>query len=477
MENAGRSAAQLLERLHPRGRVVAAVGGGNNGGDALVLLRTLAAWGRPVGWVAAATRAPDPSLAHGFDIPSAGDDADRAFAEADLLVDGILGTGSSGAPREPAAAVIAAMNASARPILALDLPSGVDPTTGEVPGSAVQARTTVCFGWPKRGLLFPPGRAHCGRLLAVEIGFPPLDASRVDAQVITGRWAQAHLPGREFGAHKGAVGRVLIAAGRMGMGGAAALAGHSAVRAGAGLVHLVSPEANRVLLQTRVPEAIFVARERSDAVAEAAAAADALVLGPGLGIDADARGFLAQVLESSGDAPVLLDADALTLLSRDPGGLGTVARSRPTLLTPHPGEMARISGASVDEVRRDPLGAARALASETEAVVLLKGAPSVIAAQGATALIDPGGSSDLASAGLGDHLAGVAGAFLAAGADPRSAGALALWYGGRAASLAGLGRSLSPVDASEHLPYAFQEELRGPPMGLPFVVFDQPERW
>ncbi|HSH44616.1 MAG TPA: NAD(P)H-hydrate epimerase, partial [Longimicrobiales bacterium] len=171
MENAGRAAAAVLHRLHPTGRVVAAVGGGNNGGDALVVCRTLRAWGRDVAWVPATGTEPDPRLLADFDVPRLEpSEAVSAFAMAGVLVDGILGTGGHGAPREPAAGLIRAMNGSGRPIVALDIPTGVDPTTGQVPGDAVTATATIMFGWPKTGALFHPGRGRCGRLVAVEIG-------------------------------------------------------------------------------------------------------------------------------------------------------------------------------------------------------------------------------------------------------------------------------------------------------------------
>src|SRR5688500_14333365 len=174
MENAGRSAALILQSTHPEGRVVAAIGSGHNGGDALVLLRTLRAWGRHV--AACFTGAADghDSLAHDFEIPRLdADGLERAAAGAGVLVDGILGTGARGAPRDPAAQVIRLLMGAGRPVVGLDLPSGVDPDTGAVPGDAVRADVTICFGAPKRGLFFQPGRSHCGRLMSIEIGFPP----------------------------------------------------------------------------------------------------------------------------------------------------------------------------------------------------------------------------------------------------------------------------------------------------------------
>lgn len=478
MENAGRSTALIVQRLYPHGRVVAAVGSGNNGGDALVALRILASWGRDVGYVQTGSRPPDLALAHGYEIASLSEE-ECALADASVVLDGILGTGSTGAPRGSALDWIRRLNESRRPVVSLDIPSGVDPTTGQVPGEAVNAAVSVGFGWPKRGCLFQPGRAHSGRVLAVEIGFPPLwDQQAATTALITPDWAAARLPARPAAAHKGTFGRLLILAGSRGMGGAAGIAGRSAVRAGAGLVRLVSSEANRAILQSLVPEAVFTAREESAALDAVAVEATSLVAGPGLGVDDDAQDALRRTLAATVGRPTLLDADALNLLAEASGTLERLASERPLLLTPHPGELSRLTGSDVATIMGSPDAAARELADRVGCVVLLKGAPSVVAAPGEPVLVDTAGSSDLASAGMGDQLAGAIGAFLAAGAVPRVAAALGLFYGARAATLAGRGRSLSPLDVADHLDPAFADP--GPAessLGLPFVIFDQPPRW
>ncbi len=480
MENAGRSAALILDRLYPRGRVVAAVGSGNNGGDALVLLRTLSTWGREVAYVATGSSAPDPALTHGHSIPAHPLDAlGETFAGADILVDGILGTGATGAPRGRAAEAIRALNASGRPIVALDLPSGLDSTTGKLPGDVVRADVTVTFGWPKVGLLLEPGRSACGRIIAVEIGFPAFEATHTPpAELLTPAWAAARLPRREPRAHKSSVGRVVVVAGSHGMAGAAIVATEAALRAGAGYVRLVSPESNRAILQAVVPEAVYVDAEDEDGVRVAMESADALLVGPGLGRDDSARDRLDRVLTASPGTPTLLDADALTLLAAESDRLADLASERPLVLTPHPGEMARLTGAETAAIVASPLEAARALAERLGCTVLLKGAPSVVAAPGEPTLIATLHSSDLAKAGMGDQLAGTIAAFLAAGASTRDAAGLGLFYSGRAAVLAGRGRSLGPRDVSAHLDRALADPgpLRSP-LGLPFVTFDQPPRW
>ncbi|HET9984937.1 MAG TPA: NAD(P)H-hydrate dehydratase [Longimicrobiales bacterium] len=474
MEDAGRSAALLIQRLYPEGRVVAAVGGGHNGGDAVVVLRSLRAWGRDVAFVRAGSRLPDPFPSHGYELPELKpEEAAGSFAAAGVIVDGILGTGTAGAPREPAASLIRAINASGRPVVALDLPSGVDATTGAVPGEAVQAEVTVTFGSPKLGLMLHPARGACGRLVAVEIGFPPAAARAFGAELITPGWAAARRPARDPSGHKGTSGRVLVLAGSEGMVGAAAITAEAAVRAGAGLVHVASAAANRAIVESVVPETIFVDRE-----AGLPPGLDALVAGPGMGKDAAARRALEAALEATPGKPALLDADALTLMAADPEALRAHAAGRPIVLTPHPGEAARFTGGSVAQIVARRPDVARELAERTGCVVLLKGQPSVIAAPGAPLLVNTTGSSDVASAGMGDQLSGTIGALLAAGLAARDAAGVGLFFAGRAADLAARGRSLSPRDVSAHLHLAFARPgARTPPFRLPFVSFDQPPRW
>lgn len=507
MENAGRAAAMVLDRLYPRGRVIAAVGSGSNGGDAMVLLRSLRAWGRDVACVHVGDRAPNPSLEHDFPIPRIPfEDFGASLGEAAVVVDGILGTGTRGAPRGAVAEAVEAINAAGRPCVALDLPSGIDPTTGEVPGPAVRAKLTVTCGWPKLGLLLHPGRAHCGRIVAVEIGLPPMRPDEPGAELITPAWAAARLRPRPANAWKGSVGRLLVVAGSEGMAGAAATAAGAALRAGAGYVRLAAPVAVRETLQTLVPGAVFVDREDEAAFDAALAASDALVVGPGLGRGSAARAALERALGGAGSRPVLLDADALWLLGAEPERLADLGARRPIVLTPHAGEMRRLTGMPVDDIVRRPIASARALAGRSGCIVLLKGAPSVIASPGAPALLTTVGSSDLAKAGMGDQLAGTIGAMLAALAKDgsptrpgledgglslegknaghpalagaRDAAGVGLFFAGRAADLAGQGRGLLPEEVSDALPAAFEDP--GPPesaLGFPFVTFDQPSRW
>jgi NAD(P)H-hydrate epimerase len=482
LECAGRSAAEILVRLFPQGEVVGLIGSGNNGGDGLVMLRTLNAWGRSVRAVLVADRDPRPVL-RGWQIPFAKDDGlgpdegdlDAVLRGASVIVDAILGTGIRGAPRDRQALAIRAINRCERPVFALDTPSGINGDTGQIAGEAVDAEVTVAFGWPKLGTLLQPGRSRVGRLIAVEIGFPPVGDQDFGAAAATPAWAAETWPRREPDAHKNSVGTLLLVAGRPGMAGAAVMAARAALRSGVGLLRVVSSSENRSIVQETVPEAIFVPAEDADAVHEAAAASQALAVGPGLGTGAEAGKLLADVLQQSGGLPTILDADSLNLASSGEGpGVAEWAADRPVLVTPHLGEMKRLSGLDGKAIEEDRIGVARAFAEKVGAAVLLKGLPSIVVPPEGTCLVDTMGSSDLAAGGMGDVLTGVAGALLAQGASPAESGALGLYGTGRAAIRAALGPSLTPSDVIDQLPAVWSE--RGPgetDLDHPFVIFDQ----
>jgi len=482
MESAGRSAAEILDRIFPQGEVLALIGAGNNGGDGLVMLRTLQAWGHPVRAVLVADRDQE-DLLRGWNIPFENDDGlgqdsgplDTVLRAASVIVDGILGTGIRGAPRDRQARAIRAINRSERPVLALDTPSGVNGDTGQVAGEAVDADVTVAFGWPKLGTLLQPGRSRVGRLIAVEIGFPPVPDQGFGAAAATPAWAAETWPRREPDAHKNSVGALLLVAGRPGMAGAAVMAARAALRSGVGLLRVVSSSENRSIIQESVPEAIFVPAEGIDAVHEAAAVSQAMGVGPGLGNGTEAGELLAAVLEVSEGLPTVLDADALNLAASGEGpSVAEWAADRPVLVTPHLGEMKRLSGLEGEAIEADRIGAARDLAKTTGAAVLLKGLPSIVVPPEGTCLVDTVASSDLAAGGMGDVLTGVAASLLAQGASPEEAGALALYGTGRAAACAALGPSLTPSDVIEQLPLVGTEKGPGESdLDYPFVIFDQ----
>jgi NAD(P)H-hydrate epimerase len=247
-------------------------------------------------------------------MPEESGDLDPFLASFDLLVDALLGTGARGAPREPYSRVIAAANQSEKPILALDLPTGVEADTGAIVEIAIEAEVTIAFGHPKVGSLLFPGRGVGGRLISIEIGFPPSVTGDAGAALITSGWAERLRPQRRLVTHKKAEGRVLILAGSEGMAGAAVLAARGALRGGAGYVRVASVLGNREILQRSVPEAIFLNAEDRGALEEAALDSDALLIGPGIGVDEDAAGKVNLLLAVDGPGALLLDADALSLV-------------------------------------------------------------------------------------------------------------------------------------------------------------------
>jgi NAD(P)H-hydrate epimerase len=274
--------------------------------------------------------------------------------------------------------------------------------------------------------------------------------------------------------HKKAEGRVLILAGSEGMAGAAVLAARGALRGGAGYVRVASVLGNREILQRSVPEAIFLNAEDRGALEEAARDSDALLIGPGIGVDEDAAGKVNLLLSVDGPGALLLDADALSLLAegRIPSFPGRLPADR-RLLTPHPGEMARLQKGASDPAAHSLLAAARSGAERWSSVLLLKGAPSLVASPGGGQVrVSTTGSSDLARAGMGDLLGGVIVAFMARGLDAADAASLALHYTGRAAALTGKGEGLLPSDIAEALGAALGEAAEVSDLEFPFVTLD-----
>ena len=449
-------------------------GSGNNGGDGVVVARTLASWGRPVRLLDGGGRGIRRALLHGWEPPVPGpDDGDDLLPPGGVVVDALLGTGVRGAVRGAQAEWVTRINRAGGPVVSLDVPSGVDADLGRVAGEVVQASLTVAFGWPKLGTLLHPGRRSVGRLVAVEIGFPPVAPDEFGTVLVTPAWAAHRRPVRDVDTHKNAVGSLLLVAGGPGMAGAAILAGRGALRAGVGLLRVASHPSHRTILQTALPEALFVDLADSRALDDAVGASGALALGPGLGTDEAMARALRRVLDA-GVVPTVLDADALNLVASGALPLDSPGGGRPLLLTPHPGEMARLMDEPRDRIQEDRPAAARRGAARFQAALLLKGRPSLVATPDGMLRVDGGGSSDLATAGMGDVLTGVCGRFLSAGMPPGEAGALALHVTGRAAARAHLGQGLSPTDVAEGVPGALMEDGAGETdLPFPFVLLDQ----
>ena len=488
MELAGRQVAlvarQMMEGLS--GPIVVVCGKGNNGGDGLVAARWLRHWGYRVSavvWASFDDLPPDAAGAlhaarmAGVTILMPAQ-AQEALQAAALIIDAVLGTGFVGSARGQAAEAIKLINAARRPVLAVDMPSGIGTNTGRVDGPAVRADVTVTFGLPKLGLFLFPGADLAGRVVVVDIGLDEkaVEAENIQVELTRAENARAWL--REYGrdAHKGTRGRVFVAAGSRGMTGAGALAGEAALRVGAGLVTVAAPESSQPVIAALRPEFMTLALPGSAAggfsaraaelFLQAAARADALAVGPGLGTDPEAQLFTRTVVADA-TAPLVLDADAIKAFAGCPELLADCPM--PLVITPHPGEMAHLLGLSVEVVQADRFAAVRRAAEVTKAVVLLKGAYTLIAEPGGEVYINPTGSRVLGTGGSGDVLTGVIAGLLAQGLGaPEAAAAGAFLHGlagDRIARRLGEDGVLASEIAAE-LPAA-QRDLRA---GLPDVI-------
>ncbi|MFW6050534.1 MAG: NAD(P)H-hydrate dehydratase [Myxococcota bacterium] len=470
MENAGRGATEvLLDRLGDHARRVVIVGGpGQNGGDGWVVARHLknrgldplaVLLGDPAKLKGDASANWNVLSATGVDrrvVPKDGlDDLDAALREATLVVDALFGTGLDRPIAGRYAEAVAHINAMEVPCVALDLPSGIDADTGQVLGAAVEAVLTPTFAAHKRGLHQYPGVAHAGEVVCVSIGVP--GPRQAKAMLFEPEDVARAVPPRAGDTHKGSAGHVLVVAGAPGRTGAALLSGLGALRAGAGLVTLAARGAARTALDQKVVELMTASLpEGGDEAARAAVAlADgmkAAVVGPGVGTDDEGKRLCLELARRL-PVPAVLDADALTALSD--GALDEVASAAaPRVLTPHPGEAARLLGVSTATVQSDRFGAVAELARTSNQVVILKGARSIVAAPDGTMRVCRRGTPALASGGTGDVLSGVVAAHLA-GCTPRVAAAVAVCLHAVAGEMAATAdRGLFAREVADTLPRA-----------------------
>jgi hydroxyethylthiazole kinase-like uncharacterized protein yjeF len=410
MERAGAAIADTVLRQFP-GRVTVVCGKGNNGGDGKVCARLLREAGREV-----------------TVVDGVGD-----LGDPDVVVDALLGIGLREAPREDAARMIELVNAAGRPVVAVDVPSGVNASTGEVAGAAIRATTTVTFGAAKVGLAIAPGRVHAGSVTVAPLGLRP----RAHEHALVPASALLEVPRKRDDSTKYSAGSVLIVGGSRGLTGAPMLAALAAFRADAGYVAVASPESSLPVLESTLLEVVKrplpedaagrLLPRSSDAILEAAEKADAVAIGPGLG-RSDGTVELVRILLERLACPVVLDADALWELQ-------PFVRHAPTVLTPHSGELARLLGERSSDIDAHRLEAVRRAASRFASVVLLKGADTLVAAPREGVLVASYGTPALATAGSGDVLTGVLATFLAKGMEPKLAAATAAVAHGVAAEL------------------------------------------
>jgi NAD(P)H-hydrate epimerase len=458
MDRAGTGAAALIARwLAPiRGKTVVVVcGKGNNGGDGFVVARRLKARGAAVRVVLVGRRAEvrgDAADALGRWRGRVEEIADprglaRGLGAADIIVDALLGTGVSGAARGPVAAAIEAVNragANGVPVVALDLPSGLDSDRGALLGPTVKAWRTVTFAGLKRSLLLAPAAAQAGTVEIGDIGVPAEEARR---GITTWRLEIADVrpsfPPRDRDAHKGRFGHLLVVAGSLGKTGAAVLAGRAALRSGVGLCTIAAPASQQPMVAAQAPEymtealpetaAQSLGLKAKDRLLELARRMDAVAIGPGLSLDPEAQ-ELARGLIRELEGPMVVDADALSALA---GHLDLLRHAAgPRALTPHPGEMARMLGTTIAAVQADRIEVARAFAREHGVAIALKGAHTVIAGPDGHVAINPTGNPGMAKGGSGDVLTGIVGALLARAIEPVAALRAGCYVHGLAADVA-----------------------------------------
>jgi NAD(P)H-hydrate epimerase len=483
MENAALGVVEaLLARWPEAERVGVVCGPGNNGADGLAVARHLLVRGvEPVvrlvhgGRALSADAATQLAICRALPVEVREVAAEEAvaselaaFAEVDLVVDALFGTGLERPLAEAFARVVEALADLGRPVLAVDLPSGLDASSHLPPGPHLTAQATVTFAALKVAHVLPPAALACGEVAVADLGVPPrlVDEEEGVFELLVGEELEGLLPRRSRDAHKGAFGHLLLVAGSPGKSGAAILAARAAVRAGAGLVTVGVPAPLLSTVELGSVESMSLALPadergclRADAVDLLCAAGvrcTALAVGPGLGTDGQTPRAVRELAQRS-VLPMVLDADGVNAFAGDPGALRE--RTTPTVLTPHPGELARLLGdRDTAAIGRDRLAAARAAAERTGAVVALKGQLTVVAAPDGRLAVNPTGGPALASGGSGDVLTGLLGALLGQRLDPFDAACLGVYLHGLAADLAAAetgAEALPAADLAEALPAAF----------------------
>jgi len=464
MENAGRLVAETILEAVPDATarpVVVLAGPGNNGGDGFVCARHLARCGAPVtAWLIGASpgklRGDAAVMARAFrgmggEIVPVPDERTwerrgPALHPGVIVIDALFGTGLSRPLEGLSARVVADVNASGAIVAAVDIPSGLVASSPAIPGPAIVADLTVTFARPKPAQLLPPAEDCCGEVVVVDIGIPPraIWQAGADLHWVTEEDAALLVPEREPGDHKGRFGHVLVVAGSTGKAGAAALAGWGALRAGAGLSTVAAPSPVRAEVAGFAPELMteplpagregFLGKGAARRALALAAERTVLAVGPGLGMRPSVAAEVRELVRKS-PVPVVLDADGVNAFAGR--SRTTLARHRsPLVLTPHPGEAARLYGVTAGEVQADRLGWARRIAADADATCVLKGYRTVVATPDGQAYVNPTGNPGMACGGMGDVLTGLIAGLLAQGLDPLEAAILGTFVHGLAADIA-----------------------------------------
>lgn len=481
MESAGAHVADIVRarfELCGPSTVLILAGKGNNGGDGFVVARLLA----EAGWRVSLLLFGDvftgdartnferlPANVLQIRLPQNYIEPLTDILESStIIVDAIFGTGLKSGLDTLCAGVADAVNRCNKPVVAVDIPSGVDATTGRVPSIAIRADITVTFAAAKTGHFLYPGAEFVGELVVVDIGIPDeLMKQTSSVTFIDNVYASKLVKIRSRTAHKGSYGHCLIIAGSSGKSGAAVLAANSAMRSGAGLVTLAVPAGIHAIAEAKTTEVMTASLPdspggtlSSDAVEDILCLADnkdAVAIGPGLGSDENTTSIIRRLL-SHLSVPLVLDADALNAIAGDTECLSSSILSPAVILTPHPGEMARLAGVSIADIEQNRIGAAQSFATANNCFLLLKGARTVIAAPDGRLSINSSGNPGMASGGMGDVLTGVIVALLGQGYEPFTACCLGAYCHGMAGDLAAAEKGeigLIATDVQESLAYAF----------------------
>ena len=461
MENAGLAVAQGARDLVGAAgvRVLVLVGPGNNGADGLVAARHLRRWGAEVTcFVVSGRPGNDPkmdrALEYGVRVMDAAETGglEKLLARPALVIDAVLGTGRSrpleGPVKEAMLSLAKARSTSAPPkLMAIDLPTGLNADTGEVDLCAVPCDVTLALGYPKVGLLNFPGTEHAGAMRVLDIGVPPelREETEIQLELLERRWVSEHLPQRPLDSHKGTFGHVLVVAGSRNYVGAAHLASQAAVRAGAGLTTLASPESVYPIAAAKGTEPIHLPLPEDGEGRIGAEAARVIhggtrrytniAVGCGLGLSEGTVKFVENLLFRQDDSgldrlPALVDADGLNNLARIDGW--PERREGPMVLTPHPGEMATLTGLSTTDIQQDRVAVAREYAAKWNVCLVLKGANTVIGRPGGTVSVAAFANPGMASGGTGDVLSGIIGGLMAQGLAPAIAASCGVYVHGEA---------------------------------------------
>jgi len=475
MEMAGRGSAELADKLlqyNDSGRkVLIFAGSGNNGGDGLVVARFLDMWGYAVKVI----MLKEESSLKGNSLLNFNICKNRENIEivpvntlnkkeivnycnsSNLIIDAILGTGLKGKVRGIISEIIDIINKSSTEVLAVDIPTGINASNGKVPGKAITAKNTATMAFPKLGMLLYPGHNYMGEIKIIDLGMPKISINKVkyNHYTLTADEAEALLPKRKIDGHKGTFGKINVIGGSTGMTGAPALTGFSALKMGAGLVKIYLPEEIRALTASYYPE-LITATINYEKLDELTDNIDVLVLGPGLGQSKKAKKIVDKLLLDS-KKPMIIDADGINLIS----DLDLLKNNKfPILLTPHPGEMARLIDSSIKEIQDKSIEIAREFSQKYNVYLILKGATTIVSLPDGRIYLNLTGNDGLATAGSGDVLTGIVAGIMAQGLSVEETAILAPYIHGLAGDIASddiNSYSITASDIINYLPVAIKQ--------------------